>query len=148
MRKGKLFIPLICFLIALSSCQGGSTIDTTALIGTWRWDVVYMKQQMIKNAHLKNDKKAIAQLDTALKPLEILRMEFKDKGVVIAHVDSVKTEEGKYEFLENNTYLKTEISGLPKYYGIKLMTKDKIILLETAPKSPIREFVLYPVTLQ
>ncbi|MFN8285767.1 MAG: hypothetical protein U0V74_03385 [Chitinophagales bacterium] len=144
--KIKSLTAVFCLFIMLASCQGGNKVDTTAIIGTWKWDVAYMKQQMIKNGHLKSDKKAIAQLDTALAPLEILRMEFKDKGVVLAHVDSVTTQDGKYEFIENNQFLKTEINGLPKYYGIKYMAKDKIILLETAPKSPVREFVLYPAS--
>lgn len=136
------------FLLAftLASCHGGNNIDTTAIIGTWKWDVPYMKQQMIANAHLKKDKKGKAQLDSALVPLEILRMEFKPQGVVIAHISAETTSEGHYEFMENNQFLKTEINGLPKYYGIKYMGKDKIILEETAPKAPIREFILYPST--
>jgi hypothetical protein len=147
----KNIVPLAVLLLAmLYSCQGGSNsnIDPAAIQGIWKWDVPALKEQVIKSSKIKKTKESMANLDSTMRPLEILRMEFKADGKVVAHVDSANTIDGLYEFVEDNKFLRTEIGNFPKVYKIQTLTKDKIVLLETLPKSPIRVYTLFPAKLQ
>lgn len=151
MNSLKSIFPLAIFLLTLLySCKGGpgkSNIDTTAIHGTWKWDVNELKEQIIKGSKLKKDALTMHNLDSTMRPLEILRMEFLPEGKVIAHVDSVSTIDGEYEFSEDQKFLRTEIGHFPKVYKIQTLSKEKIVLLETQPKSPIRVYTLYPAKL-
>lgn len=151
MNSLKSLYPLTVFLLTLLySCKGGpgqSNIDTSAIHGIWKWDVNELKEQIIKGSKLKKDQQTMHNLDSTMLPLEILRMEFLPEGKVIAHVDSASTIDGVYEFSEDKKFLRTEIGHFPKVYKIQTLNKDKVILLETQPKSPIKVYTLYPAKL-
>ena len=140
----------IPFIIALSitsffilSCSSGKTFDQKIIIGKWKWDVTNLKAQTMKSGKIAKRPDFKHQLDSAFRPLEILVMDFKEDSIVIAHVDSFTEIKGTYVFIENK-FLKTNIGNFPKVYLIKTLSKEKIVLGETMPLNPIREYSLYP----
>lgn len=141
MKRLQAFLLIIPLLFFLSACS--QSFEEKSFIGNWKYDMESIREQLFKNGKLKHIKKNEKEIDNFIKPMATLVVSYNADHSLTASADSM-IQTGTWEIRESN-YFVTNIGGIEKIYKIKSTEADKLVLLETMPKSPIREFILHRV---